>query len=106
MRRLSFAPLLAALVVGLLALPATALADDQAVYDTANHFHAKQLKRALVKERKAIKRMLKYKYERPRLIRKAIKSFGPVRRILADISAAVRKRSASSEEGAQARGWC
>ena len=97
-------PLVAvALVVALLTVPASALASDQSIWNTWNHNHARALTKALDKREKAIKRMLDAEYRNRRLIRKAIKTHPPIRRILGKISAAVKRQSSSSEDGAKAK---
>ena len=94
---------IAILVAALFVVPATASASDQSIWDTWNGAHAKALNDSLDKNRKAIKRMLRSEYRKPRLIRRAIKSFNPVRRILGKIAGKVRKESASSENGRNAK---
>ena len=103
MNRSRIAILVVALCGALFTVPATASASDQSIWDTWNGAHAKALNDAADANGKAVKRMVRSEYRKPRLIRKAIRSFNPLRRVLGKIAAAVREESASSENGRDAK---
>jgi hypothetical protein len=102
MKRLSLTLLVASLLAAL-AVPSVAAASDQSIWNAWNNTSARAFSKAIEKRDRAIRRMLAAEYRNRRLIRKAIKTHPPIIRILGKIAKAVKRQSASSEEGRKAK---
>jgi hypothetical protein len=102
MRRSRITSLLTVFAV-VLALPATAAADDQAVWDAYATSHRGELATAVDAYSRASARIAATSFRKPRWVRAAIRGDRAIARVLGRIGAGVRAQEPSSPGGGEAQ---